>query len=225
MQEKPLRGAQELLCINTEKVYDWILEEATVSRTLAIGDLGTLPVGVDGAILCDPLARIQITPMLTDATGAPLPLNSEVTVVESLPRIDRQFEVDGALVTLQRVTFTKTVYVVLEISGVNPTTGTPFTFRTPPIPFVVTESAFLCAPAGTTLVVRITDFEAQTIVNCTAGAFVGLGISIVVCQSIQTVTPVTLELTAEFCAPREALIENCPPPLIPPQCPIVFPGA
>ncbi|MGE8205254.1 hypothetical protein ACQKP0_11865 [Heyndrickxia sp. NPDC080065] len=225
MQSKPLQGAQELLCINTEKVYDWILEESTASQTVPEASLG-LPAGFDLTLFGNPAAQIVIKAVLTDSTGTPLPLNSEVTVTESLPRVDRQFEVDGALVTLQRVTFTKTVFVVLEISGVIPATGVPFLITTPPITFTLTETAFLCAPEGTSLVVRISDFEAQTIINLSAaGALVSIGVTIDVCQSIQTVTPVTLELTAEFCMPRAPLFESCTTPLIPPQCPVVFPGA
>ncbi|MFO1446350.1 hypothetical protein KDN24_24730 [Bacillus sp. Bva_UNVM-123] len=223
MDNKPFQQPTELLCINTNKVYDWILEETTVSQTVLAATLA-LPAAI-AAVLCLPAALVKITPIVTDAAGNPLPLNSEVDVTESLPRVDRQFEVDGALVTLQRVSFTKTVFVVLEISGVIPATGIPFLVRTPVIPFSVNESAFLCAPAGTELLVRISDFEAQSIVNCdAAGVFVSIGLSIVVCQSIQTVTPVTLELTAGFCSPREPLFENCPSPTIPPQCPVVFPG-
>ncbi|GIN83977.1 hypothetical protein J6TS2_03630 [Heyndrickxia sporothermodurans] len=225
MQPKPLQGAQELLCINTEKVYDWILEESSASQTVLAAALG-LPAGFDLTLFGNPLAQIVITGILTDAAGHPLPLNSEVTVTESLPRTDRQFEVDGALVTLQRVTFTKTVHVVLEISGVIPATGTPFLVRTTPITFTFTETAYLCAPEGTTLSVRISDFGAQTIINLdAAGALVSIGVSIEVCQSIQTYTPVTIELTADFCLPRAPLFESCSTPLIPPQCPVIFPGA
>ncbi|MBS4206951.1 hypothetical protein [Bacillus sp. FJAT-50079] len=224
MQAKPLQGAQELLCINTEKVYDWILEESTYSAAVGATTIA-LPAPI-GAVICAIADSVNIRPVLTDSLGTPLPLNSEIAVVEQVPRIDRQFEINGALVTLQRVTFVKTIYVVLEISGVIPATGIPFTFTTLPIPITFTESAFLCAPPGTTLVVRVSDFEGQGVVNCDeTGAFLGIGISIVVCQSIQVVTPVTLELVADFCAPRESLIETCPAPIIPPQCPVVFPGA
>lgn len=224
MDVQPYQQPTELLCINTNKVYDWILEEVTVSQTVLAATLA-LPAAI-AAVLCLPAALVNITPIITDADGNPLPPNSEVTVTESIPRVDRQFEVDGALVTLQRVSFTKTVYVVLEISGVTPATGIPFLIRTLPIPFSVNESAFLCAPEGTDLLVRVTDFEAQTIVNCDeAGIFVSIGVSIVVCQSIQTVTPVTLELIAGFCSPREAIFDNCPTPIIPPQCPVIFPGS
>ena len=224
MDIKPLQQPTELLCINTNKVYDWILEEATASQTILAATLA-LPAAI-AAVLCLPTALVKITPILTDVNGIPLPPNSEVTVTELQPRVDRQFEVDGALVTLQKVSFSKIVYVVLEISGVIPATGVPFLVQTLPLPFTVNESAFLCAPAGTQLLVSISDFEAQTVLNCDAeGVFVSIGLSIVVCQSIQTVSPVTLELTASFCSPREPLFENCPRPTIPPQCPVVFPGS
>lgn len=220
---KPFQQPTELLCISTNKVYDWILEETEVTQTVLAATLA-LPTAI-AAVLCLPAALIKITPIITDSAGNPLPLNSEVEVTETGPRVDRQFEVDGALVTLQRVSFTKTVYVVLEISGVIPATGIPFLVRTPVIPFAINESAYLCAPAGTDLIVRVSDLEAQTVVNCdAAGVFVSIGLSVYICQSIQTITPVTLELTAGFCSPREPLFDGCSTPTIPPQCPVVFPG-
>ena len=51
-------------------------------------------------------------------------------------------------------------------------------------------------------------------------------VTVRICQSIQSVFPVTLELEAEFCQPRDILpipTTACPTPAIPPQCPVLFP--
>ncbi len=210
---------QENLCINTDKVYDWIIEEGFGSTTLLASNLPVaLPAGA---------TNVQVNCILTDATGTPLPINTELDVTEVAPREDRQFVVDGTPVTLQRVTFRKTVYIVLEVTGVDPATGSQFLITSNPFPpFNFLETAFLCAPEGTSLVVRISDFSCQTVINRNdAGDITSFGVSITVCQSIQTIAPVTIEVAAEFCTPREQITEACTNPTIPPQCPTVFPGA
>lgn len=218
MKKNKVLQAPETMCINTNKVYDWVLEEGTGSTTLLAANLPTaLPAGA---------TNVQVNCILTDSTGAPLPINSEIDVTESAPREDRQFLVDGALVTLQRVTFTKTVYIVLEISGVDPATGSQFLITSNPFPpFNFIEEAYLCAPAGTSLIVRVSDFSCNTIINRNAaGDITSFNVNITICQSIQTVAPVTIEITADFCMPREQITEQCTNPTIPPQCPVVFPG-
>ena len=93
-----------------------------------------------------------------------------------------------------------------------------------PIPIEIPESIFLCAPEGTDLVVRLSDIECNVVLNCVGGALGSVDISLNLCQSVQTVTNVTVELPAEFCQPREVFTEQCPTPTIPAQCPVVFPG-
>lgn len=217
MKEKGIKQIQETLCINTEKVYDWVMEESSGSTTIPVGPMPTpLPAGALG---------IETNCKLTDETGTPIPLNSTVPVTESAPRQNQQFEVGGTTVTLQRVTFTKTLYVVLAITGTDPTTGMQFMVNSDPTPFTFVEIAYLCAPPGTSLVVRISDFSCLTVIEQDGeGVITGFTLNITACQSIQSVAPVTIELGAGFCAPREALTETCAGPSIPPQCPAVFPG-
>lgn len=208
---------RENLCVNAEKVYDWVIQESTGSTTVPLSRL-PIPLPADAT-------NVAATCILTDSTGVPLPVNTEVNVTEAAPREDRQFNVNGALVTLQRVTFSKILYVVLEITGVDPATGSQFLITTAPSPFHFIESEFLCAPEGTSLVIRISNFACLTIINRNeTGAITGFGLEIFVCQSIQTIAPVTIELNAGFCSPRDLLIEHCANPIIPPQCPRVFPG-
>lgn len=208
---------QEVLCVNTEKVYDWILGDSTGSTTIPVGDL---PVTIPADAV-----NVNVRCFLTDAEGTPLPINTEVAVTETAPRQDRQFEVNGSLVMLQRVMFRKTIYVVLEVTGTDPATGTMFLITSDPVSFNFMEMAFLCAPVGTSLVVRISDFSCLAVINTDdTGDILSFGTQIFVCQSIQTIAPVTLELTADLCMPREAIVEQCPAPVIPPQCPTIFPG-
>lgn len=219
MQSQNLQGAQELLCINAEKVYDWVILQNTVNQTVAAGALG-LPPGFNP---CDPtVTNLTTRCFLVDENGDPLPVNAEIPVEEIGEREDRTFVIDGALVTLQRVTFVKPLCIRVEISGVAGTS--PFVGLSDPISIDVPESIFLCAPEGTRLVVRLTDVECNVRVNCTGTEFDSIDIALSLCQSIQTVADVTLEIEADFCEPRDILVEQCPAPVIPPQCPVLFPG-
>lgn len=220
MQSQSLQGAQELLCFNAEKVYDWVILQETVNQNITDADIGVLPIDP-----CDPaVSNLSTTCYLVDPlTGNPLPPNAEIDVVETADRTDRQFVIDGTLVTLQRVSFEKTLSVVIEFSGFDGTT--PFVEISDAIEVTIPESVFLCAPEGTRLVVRVSDVTCSSSVNCTAGALASVDLSLDVCQSVQSVADVTLEIVADFCEPRDVLVsEECPTPVIPPQCPIVFPG-
>jgi hypothetical protein len=205
------------MCINAEKVYDWVVQGSTGSTTVPVASLPVaLPAGA---------TNVVVNCTLTDSTGIPLPINTAVNAPEVAPREDRQFRVDGVIITLQQVTFTKVLYVVLEVSGVNPATGTQFLITSAPIPFTFMETEFLCAPAGTSLLVRISNFSCLPIINRdTDGAITGFGLQILVCQSIQIMAPVTIELNAAFCSPRSLLAEQCANPVMPAQCPGLFPA-
>ncbi len=218
MKGKGIEQIQETLCINIEKVYDWVIEESSGSTSIPVGSLPiALPAGI---------TNVETTCILTDASGAPIPINSKVDVTESAPRQNQQFEVGDTTVTLQRVTFTKTLYVVLEVSGIDPSNGMQVTVKSDPVPFTFIEIAYLCAPPGTSLVVRISDFTCLTIIRRdTEDEITAFVLDITACQSIQAVAPVTIELGAKFCTPRDTLTEKCVGPMIPPQCPVVFPGS
>ncbi|MEN2768092.1 hypothetical protein [Ornithinibacillus xuwenensis] len=219
MQEQPLQGAQELLCMNAEKVYDWVILQEDLNQTILPAAIGTLPFDPCGPTISGLTARCYL---VDPTTGNPLPPNAEIPVTEVGEREDRQFVVNGALVTLQRVSFIKTLNVVIEFSGFNATT--PFVITSDEIVVEIPESVYLCAPEGTRLIVRVSDVDCNVSVNCVAGALESVDLFLNVCQSVQSVADVTLELVADFCQPRDILVEQCPTPSIPPQCPAVFPG-
>ncbi|GAA5416427.1 hypothetical protein Pryu01_01462 [Paraliobacillus ryukyuensis] len=220
MQSQSLQGAQELLCFNAEKVYDWVILQNTINQNVPAADIGVLPIDPVSPAVSNLTTRCYLVDPLT---GNPLPPNAEIEVVETADRQDRMFVIDGSQVTLQRVSFEKVINVVIEFSGFDGTT--PFVEISDPIEITIPESVFLCAPEGTRLVVRISDVECSASVNGTAGELVSVDLTLDLCQSVQAVADVTLELVADFCEPRDNLItEDCPNPIIPPQCPVVFPG-
>jgi hypothetical protein len=209
----------ELLCINAEKVYDWVILQATENQTIPA--TGFDPLAIDPCAAT--VTNLVTTCFLVDPlTGDPLPPNAEIEVEELGQREDRTFNIDGETITLQRVSFTKPLSVVVQFSGIDGTT--PFIVQTSPILFEIPESIFLCAPIGTRLVVRLTDVECSASPNCVNNVLQSIDINLNICQSVQSVADVTLELTADFCEPRDILVEQCPTPSIPPQCPVLFPG-
>ncbi|WP_174615533.1 hypothetical protein [Virgibacillus ihumii] len=218
MQAENLTGGQELLCINTEKVYDWIINEA--SFDLALDDL-VLPVGPDGTPLeCGDIVLDSVT-----CTVAP----DETNPFDILDRTDQQFVIDGTQVTLQLVNIRKN-FEVTVFADVIPELGGG-TVEIGSADFTRCEQVILCAPEGTDIEVSYTDLECFV---CTAACDgttttepdeLDVTVSVRLCQSIQSVFEVTLEIVADFCEPREELpIPPCPAPTIPPQCPVVFPN-
>ncbi|WP_163537035.1 hypothetical protein [Gracilibacillus sp. YIM 98692] len=219
MQADNLTGGQELLCINTEKVFDWILNEATFDLTLNDLDLPVNPVTGD-QLECDDVDLDTVT-----CTVAP----AEDNPIEVLDREDQVFVVDGAEVTLQivnlRKNFEVTIFVDLvpELGGATVEVGT--------VEFTRCEQVILCAPEGTDIDVTFTDLDCFV---CTAACDPGtttevdeldVTVTVRLCQSIQSTFPVTLELVADFCQPRDILpFPPCPAPTIPLQCPAVFPN-
>ncbi|RLQ92422.1 BMQ_0737 family morphogenetic spore coat protein [Falsibacillus albus] len=219
MQAQPLRGAQELLCINAEKIYDWVILQSSDSQTV----IEIFPA--EGFSPCaSGVTNLVTTCVLTDSSGTPVSLSSPdaVSIQEIGTRESRQFMVDGAVVTLQDVSWIKSFYIVVETTGIQGTT--PFLFRSQPVLFEIPESAFLCAPDGTDLLVRITEFDCRTRFRCLGRNTASIDVFINLCQSVQTFANVTIELEAEFCQPRDIINEQCPAPIVPPQCPVIFPA-
>ena len=219
MQAENLTGGQELLCINTEKVYDWILNESNFDLNLTDLDLPVNPVTGD-QLECDDIDIDSVT-----CTVAPAAIDPIVV----LDREDQEFVIDGAQVTLQLVNIRKnfevTVFVNLipELGGTNVEVGT--------VEFTRCEQVILCAPEGTDIDVSFTDLDCFV---CTAACDAGtttdvdeldLTVTVRLCQSIQSTFDVTLEIVADFCQPRDILpFPPCPAPTMPPQCPVVFPN-
>ncbi|MGP4072101.1 hypothetical protein ACTWQB_06065 [Piscibacillus sp. B03] len=203
MKPSNLNGGQELLCINTEKVYDWIINDANFDINLASI---TLPEGV----LCDVVNDIDVT------------CNVIPTGVEIVDREDQEFTIDGVDITLQVVTISKGFTVELEFPVLD---GVEVFTRA----FTRTEQVVLCAPEGTEIDIEFTEEECTIVsIDCDPDALTfDATISVRLCQSIQSVYDVTLELVADFCQPREEVIlptGPCPLPTVPPQCPELFPA-
>lgn len=216
MQEiKPCDG-KELICINVDKVYDWIVKERTFDFTptgpIAFTPTASVPAGAitNATVTCD------VSPTATNP-------------IVILHREDRPLSIDGANVCLQQLTIQQNFDVVINVTLAD---GTVLTSASTPL--TRCEQVTLCAPFGTNIEVTYTDLDCFI---CTTGTVTGgtgatagmitfgaLTITVSTCQSIQSTFPVTVEFLADFCEPRADIAMSCAPPSRPQHC-SVFPDA
>ncbi len=214
MQEKRPDHRQELICINVDKVYDWIVKEKSFDL------FPTEPFTFPGLTADDDTTGATVRCDVTPATDGTEP-------IVILDRDDRHFCIDGKNVVLQQLNIRKNFFVTLFLRL---TDGR--VFPSEPIPVSRCEHVTLCAPDGTNVEVTYTELHCSI---CSLGGFTadptdptlitfsGLTISVNTCQSIQSTFPVTVEFLAEYCEPREDLPTVCPPPMRPKQCSVLFP--
>ncbi|MGA3599491.1 hypothetical protein [Lysinibacillus agricola] len=211
MQDSMPSQVREPICINVDKVFDWIVKEASFE----FSKTGTI--------------RFPGLPAHTDLTHAVVTCHvvpRAIHPVKILNRENRQFTIDGATVCLQNLTIQKnfTLTIIVTLPG-----GTKFT--SDPITISRCEQVTLCAPKGTDVEILFTDLDCFvcSMGNPTSGntaneiTFTDLNVTISVCQSIQSTFPVTVEFLATFCEPRAELPFACPGVVRPEQCPAVFP--
>ncbi len=237
---------QETLCIRANKVYDWVTRQAEVNLTFTdYCDLGfdcnddnmpcaenshVSPTSEDPCMVLDGHLTVECFP--TDKWGNPVdPTAPHAISCEEIPqpegRQSSQFQLpDGSTVTLQKVKVLKKGYVRVKVTNHHGDCCV-----SDPIHWCITEKFFLCAPPGTFLECEVTDFECEANLICKPNCedngyqFQQLDISIIICQSVQMEAKVKIELTADFCQPRQDLPFVCPPLAFPPQCPTIFPNA
>ena len=214
-----ITGGQELLCVNTEKVYDWVLNEGTFDLNI---DGLELPINtVTGAQLeCDDIDLNTVTCEVIPA---------EVDSIVVLDREDQVLTIEEEEVTLQVVNIRKSFDVIVNAQLIPELGGGTIEIGT--ATFSRCEQVILCAPEGTDINVSYTDLSCFVCsVNCDTGTTTEideLNVTLTVrrCQSIQSTHEVTIELEADFCQPRDMLpVPPCPTPTIPAQCPVIFPN-
>lgn len=221
MKEK-VRPEQEMICINVDKVYDWVLKENSFDFTPQ--NPIVFPT-VMGTITQTELDRAIIT-----CEVSPAPVAEDPVVI--LNRMNREFLIDGRRVCLQQLTIRKKFKLVIVMTLPN-----CMVYRSNPIDVSRSEQVILCAPEDTEVTVTYTDLSCfvsstGTITPPGAGSptpvtgftFSNLVVTIRTCQSIQSTFPVTVEFLADFCQPRaELAIGSCPLPSRPAQCPSIYP--
>lgn len=200
---------QDLICVNVDKVYDWIMKE----NTFEIFPTGRIafPGVTETTALTNATVECEVTPTATNP-------------VEILNRENRQLCIDGMDICLQELTLRKNFTVTIIV-----TLPTGEIFRSASVPTSRNEKATLCAPDGTDVEITFTELDCFVVSSgsliASAGGitFSNLVISVSTCQSIQSTYPVTVEIMADFCEPREDFVTGCVAPVSPPQCPYLFP--
>ncbi|MEA0552558.1 hypothetical protein U1P98_19595 [Lysinibacillus irui] len=209
MQEHMPSQAQELICINVDKVYDWIVKEMSFDIS------PTGPITFPGVTAATDLTGAIVTCRVIPAATNPIVI---------LNRENRQFSIDGSTVCLQHLNIQKNFVLTIVV-----TLPTGAVFTSADIPVSRCEQVTLCAPKGTDVEILYTDLDCFVCTTGTltaaAGAitFSALTITVAVCQSIQSTFPVTVEFLATFCEPRADLPFSCPTAVRPQQCPVIFP--
>ncbi|MEX3746927.1 hypothetical protein [Lysinibacillus xylanilyticus] len=210
MQDSMPSQVREPICINVDKVFDWIVKEASFEFS------HTGPITFHGVPKDKDLTHAVVTCHVVPRAIHP---------VKILNRENRQFTIDGATVCLQNLTIQKNFTLTLVVTLPDHTK-----FTSDPIHVSRCEQVTLCAPKGTDVEILFTDLDCFV---CSMGhpratnnneiTFTDLNVTISVCQSIQSTFPVTVEFLATFCEPRAELPFACPGVVRPAQCPAVFP--
>lgn len=226
MQEHQSSKERELICINVDKVYDWIVKDLSFEHSQRI-EL-RFP---DFESVCAHNATTDSKP----PTPVPIPLPpntiytchvepAEHNPVVIVSRENRNFTIDGRSVCLQQLVIQKNFKVTICIQLPDGTMHKSKSFKISRCEHVV-----MCAPKGTHVDVTYTDLDCFV---CSTGMvtrvgdivrFENLSLSITVCQSIQSTFPVTVEFLAEYCEPREELPFSSSSAARPRNCSVVFP--
>jgi hypothetical protein len=142
---------------------------------------------------------------LTDQRGEPLdPNNHDSITCDEIQGPNGRENIpitlpDGQHVTLQKVRIRKSGFIVVRVTnGIEECHSNP-------IPFSLVESSLLCAPEGTDIICQLKDFQCFASVNCQQGLYESLEISLDICQEIQVITDVVIEISSDFCHPRKPI--------------------
>ncbi|MBO0602788.1 hypothetical protein I2483_14055 [Sporosarcina sp. E16_3] len=232
MQEKKHHEGKELICINVDKVFDWIVKE----KSFDVSPRGFIHFpGIPKHLHHHDLRGATVSCEVKPDQHHPIVI---------LGREDCSFCIDGKTVILQRLTIKKkfdlTIFITLRNGCTYPSEN---------IDVSRSEQITLCAPKETEVEITYTNLdcfvsstgelefkhegeygnpaeptlEGPHPVNSDRIKFSDLSISIDTCQSIQSTFPVTVEFLADYCEPREDLATACAPPMRPQQCSVVFP--
>ncbi|WP_274308273.1 hypothetical protein [Solibacillus daqui] len=211
MQEQMPSHAKELICINVEKVYDWVVKD------LSFEIFPTSPIKFKNLPDCTRASDV------VSVTCQICPSSTDPVVIKN--RENRTFTIDGSSVRLQQLTIQKNFEVTICVTLTN-----GMTYKSCPFTYSRNEHVVMCAPKGTNVDVTYTELDcfvsstgSITNIHDDKITFSNLVLSISVCQSIQSTFPVTVEFLANYCEPRADISSTCSPPSRPDNCSIVFP--
>ncbi|WP_175428367.1 DUF3992 domain-containing protein [Bacillus solimangrovi] len=170
----------------------------------------------------------EVSCILTDEYGNPVnPYDDGAIICEEISDPNNRENInitlpDGDIVTLQIVELLIRGFIVIEIVDDNGKKQCPC-----PIPFNSIEQVVLCAPIGTKVDCEITDFTCRAILVPTKAKEDTICheviISISICENIQSIAKVKIELDGAICKQREEIkTKLCRINQIPDSCSTVF---
>lgn len=143
-------------------------------------------------------------------------------LLKDFPRQDIKVTLpNGKKVNLQKVTILKSGFITVHFLNSKKIVCKECTF-----PFSEVETFLLCAPPGTEIKCDISDFECNVYQLPLPGKekdCIKIQLSIQICQSIQVIGEVKVEIIGKICNPRVEtdIISNCPSHDQPEQCPLI----
>lgn len=216
------------VCIKVNKVYDWVSRQVDLPlQSISGDDFNDLfdcyysgPTPIDD--VCAYLAGKTYETVCSLVPGSLL--------VQEMKQHGGRQEVTVTLPNREKVKLEKVKVLVkglVDVSIVDDANQT-LCRSNEPIQFVTVQTFFLCAPEGTNLHAKVTNFFCNAETIC-SGPFQQVDISMALCLDVQMEAEVKLEIEAAFCKPREELDVAlsdiiCDDVKFPPQCPSVFPG-
>lgn len=218
MQENKPCCRKKTICINVEKVYDWLVKENSFDFSVPMGNYIFSPEPPPNTDFTHAVVTCEVKPAI----------QSPILI---LSRESRTISIDGKNVMLQQLNIRKYFVVTLVITLPN---GERYTSTTPSVTnsalaFSRCEQVIMCAPEETTVAFTYSNLDCFV---CTRGVIEraslggidieGLIFTISTCQSIQSTFPVTVEFLADYCEPRIDLpATSCSTPFRPQQCSVV----
>jgi len=185
---------------------------------------GELKINLHFDHVFDELINKNVSCFLSDCHGKkldPYKKGSLECIEISDPHNRREVEVklsNGKVIILQEVIILKRGFVTIEFSNRKGKHKKKCTF-----PFREVEILFLCAPIGTKIVCEITDFRCRAVAvpdKHKKHSCFDIVIILEICQSIEVLGKVKVELEAIECKPREDLFSStiCDDEIPPPHC-------
>ncbi|MDV2685092.1 hypothetical protein RYX56_11985 [Alkalihalophilus lindianensis] len=212
------------LCINAEKVFDWVIRPVDIQTKTFCGEELEELFGESRDLLEDGLCDF-----LEENPG----ITTECKVLEQCLEAKEIIQPNGRQkieVTLPSGEEVKLHKVKILVSGkvkVFIFDGKQCVSESRVIDFCTTQTFFLCAPKGTCVYARVLEGECDAELIC-CNDTAHLNIDIDFCLDVHATDFVKLEIEGAYCKPRNEFpisdIVVCRPEKSPPQCPLIFPG-
>ncbi|MED1562513.1 hypothetical protein AJ85_16660 [Alkalihalobacillus alcalophilus ATCC 27647 = CGMCC 1.3604] len=220
-----MKSKKHNICINAEKVYDWVMRPVEVQPiSITNADLAELTAGLYDATEYDNFCQFLTAnhPCYTTKCRVleDTLYTQEITQSHGRQKVEVTLP-NGETVTLYRVKILAKGQMEIAVMDDDDC----FTLNEP-VEFFTIQTLYLCAPKGTCVEACIVEGECDAEFVCTEN-FQQLDISVSLCLDVFVTDFVKIEVEAAYCHPRNELPINdvvCGTKKRPPNCDVIFPG-